>query len=417
MRHTSAALRAASDEPTSAPHPVLPGAMQRSQVADLLREVRIALGLSSPALDTLLRILDKTRPRDWIDPAAEPVCYAAQLTIAQDLGRTDRQIRTHERVLMKMGLIEDRRRANGSRSHHGQCGLVLSPLIDMVPALLSMRDRLRADRSRVEYLVARRSALYRKAKELTMALQPLHPTDEDLADHVAAFLDWPSSRTLRRLSIKTLEEHHTAARAMIADLDELMQKTADSSGRSEENFHPHIQDTTEETSVYCSAAAHMRSSGKPEGSCSSGSPPTGGESRELKCESVSGARNPEWMDNLTPQRLRSLASADFQLYLDHETGQGRSPRIVDFTLAAIALLPHLGINASAWDDAVGQMGDVTATLCVLVVDANRFHPVTPIRRPGGALRAMTRRHAAGDLNLVGSLIGLQSRVFQEDCAL
>ncbi len=62
------------------------------------------------------------------------------------------------------------------------------------------------------------------------------------------------------------------------------------------------------------------------------------------------------------------------------------------------------------------MGDVTATLCVLVIDSNRFHPVTPIRRPGGALRAMTRRHAAGDLNLVGSLIGLQNHISQEDSA-
>ncbi len=63
-------------------------------------------------------------------------------------------------------------------------------------------------------------------------------------------------------------------------------------------------------------------SGKPENSYLAGSPPVGGEDRELKCEAVSGARNPEWMENLTPERLRSLASADFQLYLDHETEQG-----------------------------------------------------------------------------------------------
>jgi replication initiation protein RepC len=56
------------------------------------------------------------------------------------------------------------------------------------------------------------------------------------------------------------------------------------------------------------------------------------------------------------------------------------------------------------------MGDVTAMLCVLIIDANRFHPATPIQRPGGALRAMTRRHAAGSLNLVGSLIGLERRL-------
>lgn len=366
--------------------------MQRSQVADLLREVRIVLGLSSPALETLLRILDKTRPRDWTDPVAEPVCYAAQITIAQELGKTDRQVRTHERLLMEMGLIGDRRRANGSRSRHGRCGLVLSPLIDRIPALMAARDRLRADHSRVEFLVARRSALYRKAKELIMTLQPLYPEDEELAGHVIDFLDWPANKSLRSLSLEALERHHDDARAMIKNLDDLMQKTTDSSGRAEADFRRHIQDTTEETPVSCSTKAR---------------------SRELKCESVGGARNPEWMENLTPQRLRALASADFRLYLDHETGGGHEPRIVDFTLAAIALLPHLGINASAWDAAVDQMGDVTAMLCVLVIDANRFHPITPIQRPGGALRAMTRRHALGDLNLVGSLIGLQNRKTDE----
>jgi len=42
-------------------------------------------------------------------------------------------------------------------------------------------------------------------------------------------------------------------------------------------------------------------------------------------------------------------------------------------------------------------------------DYPRFHPETPIINPGGVLRAMTQRHAAGKLNIVGSLIGLSER--------
>ena len=60
------------------------------------------------------------------------------------------------------------------------------------------------------------------------------------------------------------------------------------------------------------------------------------------------------------------------------------------------------------DDAYHH-GDLRAALCVLVTDANRDHPLTPIRRPGGHLRALTQRHRAGQLNLVGSLIGLAER--------
>jgi replication initiation protein RepC len=84
-------------------------------------------------------------------------------------------------------------------------------------------------------------------------------------------------------------------------------------------------------------------------------------------------------------------------------------RELDFVTSAIQLLPALGISGAAWRDASETMGDFRAALCVLVTDANRDHPTTPIRKPGGHLRALTRRHQAGELNLVGSLIGLAER--------
>ena len=50
------------------------------------------------------------------------------------------------------------------------------------------------------------------------------------------------------------------------------------------------------------------------------------------------------------------------------------------------------------------------TLCILIIDRNRFHPETPIQNPGGVLRALTQRHGAGELNLVGSLIGVSKGI-------
>jgi replication initiation protein RepC len=55
------------------------------------------------------------------------------------------------------------------------------------------------------------------------------------------------------------------------------------------------------------------------------------------------------------------------------------------------------------------MGDHGAALCVLLIDANRNHPTSPVHNPGGALRAMTKRQKNLKLNLVGSLIGLARR--------
>ena len=83
---------------------------------------------------------------------------------------------------------------------------------------------------------------------------------------------------------------------------------------------------------------------------------------------------------------------------------------MDFILASIDRLPELGINRSAYDAALAQMGDMATALAILIIDRNRFHPDTPIQNPGGVLRAMTARHKAGTLNLVGSLIGLTERM-------
>jgi replication initiation protein RepC len=114
------------------------------------------------------------------------------------------------------------------------------------------------------------------------------------------------------------------------------------------------------------------------------------------------------LERLTPRALRSIASEELRLYLDAEA-QGREPRMRDFTLAAIRRLPELGVNPSAWEEAAEAMGDEAATLAVLIIDANRDHPTAPVRKPGGLLRAMTRRQRAGELNLLGSLIGLMER--------
>ncbi len=81
----------------------------------------------------------------------------------------------------------------------------------------------------------------------------------------------------------------------------------------------------------------------------------------------------------------------------------------DFLKAAAMRVPELGINETAWAEALDTLGAETAALAVLVIDANRDHPTTPVRNPGGLLRSMTARHRRGALNIAGSLIGLIER--------
>ena len=81
----------------------------------------------------------------------------------------------------------------------------------------------------------------------------------------------------------------------------------------------------------------------------------------------------------------------------------------DFVVAAQDRLPELGINISAWHQAVAAMGEEQATMAMLILDASRDRPGLPVRNPGGYLRGMARAAERGDLNIIGSLIGLSER--------
>ena len=133
------------------------------------------------------------------------------------------------------------------------------------------------------------------------------------------------------------------------------------------------------------------------------------EGLESKGDASKDAHNSKFMDKLSPQRLFCLSSEEMQFYICHHQGQRAAPSAMDFVQASIDRLGELGINRSAYLAAQEQMGDMATAMCILIIDRNRFHPETPIQNPGGVLRAMTKRHAAGVLNIIGSLIGLSER--------
>ena len=389
--------------------PTLPEGMQRSQVADLLLEVAPALRLSAARLHALLAMIGYTRPQAWVDPEDEPVCYASQVELAAKLGLTPRAVRAHERALSRdLGLIEKRTAANGSRSRSGGLGLVFSRLIALVPQLLALAERRRIERSQVQSLVRVRSNYFRHLRDGLAALHPANPDEPELGAIRDALLAWPGSGSLRGMGLAALEAHVAEARSLCDLLDTFteafgispanplldMEMRAKTSGREDETFRSHLQDTTQEPLDFCSSEQMERSAPS---------------EHPVEPTVDPEERQDAFVARLGPRRLYELAGEDMRFCLDMA---GRSPERLgplDFVTAAIHLLPHLGISGAAWDDAAETMGSFRAALCVLVTDANRTHPITPIRNPGGHLRALTQRHKAGQLNLVGSLIGLAER--------
>jgi len=110
--------------------------------------------------------------------------------------------------------------------------------------------------------------------------------------------------------------------------------------------------------------------------------------------------NPAILQKLNMDALRDLASEDAALYLD---------TMQDWQDAVPWILRELGVNVSAWLEAEDVMGTLSAFIAVLIIDRNRFHPVTPIHSPGGALRAFTDQARRGKLDLTRSLLGIWER--------
>lgn len=412
---TNQALRAYNE--THADFPILPNGMFRGQLEGLLTDVNSYLGMSDALLKSLLTMIRCTRPSDWTDPAKEPVCSKMQSDLANQLCKTDRAVRSDEWALEhKFGFLTKHVSANGSRRCVGEDyrqGLIFTPLIELVDDLVALRERMQREGREKRTYKLKCSAFRRHIKAALMELHPLHPDDPELCAVRDCFVAWPRRYTAFK-SLDDLRGHYTEAKETAELVDSIRERllmSYDSSDRAEVNFRRYIQDTTQEPSVFCNAHVNKRTDSKQPDINSPNAEPTGPakEYLENKRGGADDAHNNEFLSALTPQRLFSLSSEEMQFYISHHQGQRLAPTVLDFIQASIDRLPELGINKSAYNAALDQMNDLAVALCILIIDRNRFHPETPIKNPGGVLRAMTQRQAAGKLNIVGSLIGISVR--------
>lgn len=406
-------------QPADSPsYPVLPENMFRGQLEGLLLDVSQFIGMSDSLLKSLLAMLRETRPSDWTDPNREPMCFAMQQNIAFVLGKDARSVRRDEETLEKrFGFISKNVAGNGSRCRikfsdgvEFSQGLSFTPLIELVPKLMAFRDQLQYERQHSSRLKRKCSALRRNVKITLMEFQGEHPDNGDLKALAAQFVSWPTRFSAFK-TLEALEVHYQDTLSASQCADDLRVLFQNMSGQADSGVLPYIQDTTENPYVNCNASVNIRPDIKSEASTypRSSANAEASEGLENKCEGVSREHNSKFIEKLTPQRLFWLSSEEMRFYITHHQGQRATPTAMDFIQASIDRLGELGINRSAYNAAQEQMGDMRTALCILIIDRNRFHPETPIHNPGGVLRAMTKRDAAGVLNLIGSLIGLSER--------
>lgn len=250
----------------------------------------------------------------------------------------------------------------------------------------------------------------RNIKNTLVDLLPQHPKHASLIDLAKVVESWPRGFGAFR-SEQALRAHHDALVVHSQRADDLRALCRNTSGRSAVDDRPYIQDTTEEpSSVSCKEPDDKRAACKQAGSGLPNAEPIGSEDcYENRVRAADEAHKSKFLSALSPRRLKALCSEEMVYYLEYHQGARSQSCEMDFVRAAISRVPELGISDSAYRDAFNQMSSFQTALCILIIDRNRFHPVTPIKNPGGALRAMTRRHGQGKLNLVGGLIGLSER--------
>ncbi|MCA0849944.1 replication initiation protein RepC [Salipiger thiooxidans] len=402
-----------------APFPSLPQGMERDGFVALIDTVAPRLGVRSAALATFRILIAATRPSAFKTGEAEPCCYLQQSEIAKKRQVSPSRIRADEAQLVAAGLIEKRTMGNGARSGFVGCGVFFSSAIRRCEEFLALREEIEENRRRHAKLRGLRSLHKKHLKSCLAELTELAGPVDEVQAIAAAFEGWPSADKLHRMPVADLEAHVSEADALCTMALDQLQALTKTRGGPHENERSYIQDTTQDLNeVPCNACGSPRRPGKRTPSGIGRVPSDGAPScREESVGAGSAAHKSRILANIPIQSFIPLASDDMRFYLDMRR-QGRggwsSLHLHDFTVAAQCRLPELGITQSAWRAAVRKMGAEDATWCVFIIDAKASDADIPILNPGGYLRAMTRRHEEGTLNIVGGLIGLSMRRNEEE---
>ena len=390
------------------PFPSLPQGFSRRDVIALMADIGRDIGLGPRLTDILTRLIGCTEADAWTDPEKEPIFYGRQESFAQKLGISTRQLRTHEKTLLKHGLMERRTAANGSRHGSTGLGLVLTPLIERFTDFLSVREARNERYARMKALKATRSVRWATFRDELARLSAEDLLSDDIQDMIAERETWPRTDTLLSMGEARLSDHIDSATNLCTRLSNWIENHADSSCEPAETFRSFIQEDIQQIhSEECNASVDKRSAGKPAQSDYPAPGPDGPvDCREKELEAETLALQGLFSGRYGLDHAVSLASEDFQFEMKVRSGDRADYAFVE---AANARIAPLGINITAWAAACDRMGRVPAALCVMLLDANRDHPTAPVMNPGGALRGMIKAHYRGKLNLIGSLIGLHRR--------
>ena len=329
------------------PFPSLPQGFSRRDVIALMADIGRDIGLGPRLTDILTRLIGCTEADAWIDPEKEPIFYGRQESFAQKLGISTRQLRTHEKTLLKHGLMERRTAANGSRHGGTGLGLVLTPLIERFTDFLSVREARNERYARMKTLKATRSVRWATFRDELARLSPEDLLSDDVQDMIAERETWPRTDALLSMGEARLTQHIEAATNLCTRLSDWITNHADSSCEPAETFRSFIQEDIQQIhSEKCNANVDKRSAGKPAHSKYPAPGPDGPvDCKEKELEAETLALQGLFSGRYGLDHAVSLASEDFKFEMQVRNGDRPDYAFVE---AANARIAPLGINITAW---------------------------------------------------------------------
>lgn len=363
---------------------------------ELLRELskaQAAFGVSERDL-TVLQGLLSFFPDDALGGNAEMVVFPSNKAICERLnGMPCSTMRRHIARLVDAGLLMRRDSPNGKRyvRKHGEervaFGFDLSPLYcrseEVARAAEAMReaeDRVRRLREVVSLMRRDLAALAEFGEEL----QPGLGLWDQLRDKAVL-----TARALRR---KLAPEELSAYRADLEALLEHVRNVIDGPETEEMNtndvrFERHHHNSNKESIDFEPALER--------GGATAGAPYAETDAPAADSEEADTRPVPKIPLHLVIAGCRSLKT----FY------QGDIRHWHQLFDAACHVRPAMGISASAWEEAQRFMGPEQASI-VVVAMLERF---ADIRSPGGYLRALTSKAAAGEFSCGPMIMALMSR--------
>ena len=412
----------ASPHPDDLAHFILPeGIGFHPAVATISEGLKLA-GCSPAAAAAFVPLASSTIWDHWTSTDGTPVNFRRQWRVAADLGITPRQVYNHEAELAQYGALIRLTPDNGERGiRRGQdgdpvrvFGLCFAPAIRNYAYFAELVEEDRRRNARVEEKRAGLQQARGVLKTLIIRLEQ-QDTDPGLVDEARALqASLPPTDRRRAARFHALFGDALAdAQAMLMELSEALERggtisrsdvnAEKISGAGEESCqsqNTYTTDSIENVNVDHTVSNKEKTSNEPSVAPAPPVRETGTESPEPGSPPPQSALRL----NLSDQAVRDLLSLDFLEYFEAQDPE--LPAYTRLYLAAAAFHGILGINLSAWDEAVRVMGGALAALVVAVIDRNRFHPTHPVHSPGGLLRDLTQRFTAGTLHLDRSIYAI-----------